>query len=77
MAQYYIIMIKLTFFNSTLGHELKDSIIVAYLLEYYSRYATDDAGWMCTVSEALPLLYKYNYGLFHLTFSYHIFEMNL
>jgi hypothetical protein len=47
-----------------LGHELKDTIIVAYLLEYYSRHAKESAGWMCTVSKALPLLYKYRYGLF-------------
>ncbi|CAB4389896.1 unnamed protein product [Rhizophagus irregularis] len=43
------------------GRELKDTIIVAYLLEYYSRHATDCAGWMCTVSKAIPLLFKYNY----------------
>ncbi|RIA86146.1 hypothetical protein C1645_829712 [Glomus cerebriforme] len=43
------------------GRELKDTIIVAYLLEYYSSHATDYAGWMNTVSKALPLLYKYNY----------------
>ncbi|CAG8721935.1 2494_t:CDS:10, partial [Rhizophagus irregularis] len=28
------------------GRELKDTIIVAYFLEYYSRNATDCAGWM-------------------------------
>ncbi|CAB4387635.1 unnamed protein product [Rhizophagus irregularis] len=43
------------------GRELKDTIIVAYLLEYYSRHAKESAGWMCTVSKALPLLYKYHY----------------
>ncbi|PKY53511.1 hypothetical protein RhiirA4_471776 [Rhizophagus irregularis] len=43
------------------GRELKDTIIIAYLLEYYSRHATDCAGWMCTVSKAIPLLFKYNY----------------
>ncbi|CAG8663971.1 12060_t:CDS:10, partial [Rhizophagus irregularis] len=43
------------------GRELKDTIIVAYLLEYYSSHATDCAGWMCTVSKAIPLLFKYNY----------------
>ncbi|UZO23158.1 uncharacterized protein OCT59_015502 [Rhizophagus irregularis] len=43
------------------GREIKDTIIVAYLLEYYSRHATDYAGWMSTVSKALPLLFKYNY----------------
>ena len=45
------------------GRELKDTIIVAYLLEYYSGRATVYAGWMDTVSKALPLLFKYNYGL--------------
>ncbi|PKY30107.1 hypothetical protein RhiirB3_485451 [Rhizophagus irregularis] len=43
------------------GRELKDTIIVAYFLEYYSRNATDCAGWMSSVSKALPLLFKYNY----------------
>jgi hypothetical protein len=37
--------------------------MVAYLLEYYSGHATDCAGWMSTVSKAIPLLFKYNYGL--------------
>ncbi|CAB4441109.1 unnamed protein product [Rhizophagus irregularis] len=43
------------------GRELKDTIIIAYFLEYYSRNATDNAGWVCTVSKAIPLLFKYNY----------------
>ncbi|CAB4479057.1 unnamed protein product [Rhizophagus irregularis] len=43
------------------GREIKDTIIVAYLLEYYSMHATDYAGWMSTVSKALPLLFKYHY----------------
>ncbi|CAB4387556.1 unnamed protein product [Rhizophagus irregularis] len=30
------------------GREIKDTIIVAYLLEYYSMHATDYAGWMST-----------------------------
>ncbi|CAG8486599.1 6665_t:CDS:10 [Funneliformis caledonium] len=38
----------------------KKTSIVAYLLEYYSRRAKDP-GWMVTVPEALPLLYKYRY----------------
>ncbi|CAI2171840.1 19309_t:CDS:10 [Funneliformis geosporum] len=51
-------------------HEQKDTIVVAYLLEYYSSHAKDHVGWMVTVSTALPLLYKYNYDnyarrLFH------------
>jgi hypothetical protein len=37
--------------------------MIAYLLEYYSGHATDCAGWMSTVSKAIPLLFKYNYGL--------------
>ncbi|GBC18552.2 hypothetical protein GLOIN_2v1769895 [Rhizophagus irregularis DAOM 181602=DAOM 197198] len=41
--------------------ELKDTLIIAYLLEYYSNHATDSAGWMCTVSKAIPFLFKYNY----------------
>ncbi|RGB40167.1 hypothetical protein C1646_753647 [Rhizophagus diaphanus] len=42
---------------------LKDTIIVAYLLEYYSRNPTNCVGWLCTVS-AIPLLFKYNYDDF-------------
>ncbi|GES73166.1 hypothetical protein GLOIN_2v1769896 [Rhizophagus clarus] len=37
----------------------KDTTIVAYLLEYYSRNARNCAGWMCTVSKAIPLLFEY------------------
>ncbi|CAB4479816.1 unnamed protein product [Rhizophagus irregularis] len=47
--------------NLVLGREIKGTIIVAYLLEYYSRHPTDYAGWMSTVSKTLPLLFKYNY----------------
>ncbi|PKY56127.1 hypothetical protein RhiirA4_476196 [Rhizophagus irregularis] len=43
------------------GREIKDTIIVAYLLEYYSMHAKDYVGWMSTVSKALPLLFKYHY----------------
>ncbi|RIA86306.1 hypothetical protein C1645_340202 [Glomus cerebriforme] len=43
------------------GREHKDTCMVGYLLEYYSRHATDCAGWMITVSKAIPLLFKYNY----------------
>ena len=37
--------------------------MVAYLLEYYSQHAMKSPDWMTTVSKALPLLFKYNYGL--------------
>ncbi|CAB4421676.1 unnamed protein product [Rhizophagus irregularis] len=46
------------------GRELKDAIIVAYLLEYYSRNPTKCVGWLCTASKAIPLLFKYNYDDF-------------
>ncbi|CAB4421654.1 unnamed protein product [Rhizophagus irregularis] len=46
------------------GRNPKDAIIVAYLLEYYSRNPTNCVGWMCTVSKAVPLLFKYNYDDF-------------
>ncbi|CAB4421717.1 unnamed protein product [Rhizophagus irregularis] len=46
------------------GRELKDAIIVAYLLEYYSRNPTNCVGWLCTVSKAIPLLFVYNYDDF-------------
>jgi hypothetical protein len=47
-----------------IGRDLKDAIIVAYLLEYYSKNLTDCVGWMCTVSKAIPLLLKHKYGSF-------------
>ncbi|RGB38579.1 hypothetical protein C1646_691990, partial [Rhizophagus diaphanus] len=46
------------------GREIKDAIIVAYLLEYYSRNPTNCVGWMCTVSKAISLLFKFNYDDF-------------
>ena len=42
-------------------------MIVAYLLEYYTKHAKEYVGWMVTVSQALPLLYKYNYGCLQFT----------
>ncbi|CAB4443389.1 unnamed protein product [Rhizophagus irregularis] len=39
----------------------KDTNIVAYLLEYYSKHAIYCAGWLHTVSKAIPLLLEYNY----------------
>ncbi|GBB99153.1 hypothetical protein RclHR1_03430014 [Rhizophagus clarus] len=40
------------------------SLIVAYLLEYYtSSRSLKHIGWLCTVSGALPDLYKYNLSL--------------
>ncbi|RGB38581.1 hypothetical protein C1646_812538 [Rhizophagus diaphanus] len=43
------------------GRDPKDAIIVAYLLEYYSRNPTNCVGWMCTVSKAIPLLFENKY----------------
>ncbi|GBC10383.1 hypothetical protein RclHR1_09590006 [Rhizophagus clarus] len=43
------------------GRELKNTMIVAFLLEYYTSHAIEYAGWMTTVSKALPFLYMYNY----------------
>jgi hypothetical protein len=60
-----------------IGRELKDTIIVAYLLEYYSQHERDNPGWMSTVSKALPLLYKYNYGLFFDSNDSKTFKVNL
>ncbi|GET65906.1 uncharacterized protein OCT59_016863 [Rhizophagus irregularis] len=36
------------------------SLIVAYLLEYYTENSLKHIGWLSTVSEALPDLIKYN-----------------
>ncbi|GES94214.1 hypothetical protein GLOIN_2v1475229 [Rhizophagus clarus] len=52
------------------GRELKDTIIVAYFLEYYSSHAKDCASWMSSVSKALPLLFKYNYDDYALKLFY-------
>jgi hypothetical protein len=38
----------------------KDTIIVKYLLDYYSDNATKTSNWMFTVSKAIPFLYKYH-----------------
>ena len=54
--------ISLSNFFLFIDREFKDTIVVAYLLEYYSNRAADFAGWMITVSKALPLLYKYSLG---------------
>src|ERR1043165_5556515 len=43
-------------------------MIVAYLLEYYTKHAIEYVGWMITISKALPLLYKYHYGWFQFIF---------
>ncbi|CAG8613231.1 11543_t:CDS:10, partial [Funneliformis caledonium] len=35
-------------------------LVVTYLLEYYSKNATEHHGWLITISKALPDLYTYN-----------------
>ncbi|PKK56505.1 hypothetical protein RhiirC2_799865, partial [Rhizophagus irregularis] len=52
------------------GREIKDTIIVAYLLEYYSMHATDYAGWMSTkrlktYAQFLSITDDYVKKLFH------------
>jgi hypothetical protein len=64
LIMIFVLLITLINFILFIGRELKDTIVVAYLLEYYSRHATDCAGWMSSVSKAIPLLFKYNYGSF-------------
>ncbi|CAG8609681.1 2576_t:CDS:2, partial [Scutellospora calospora] len=39
---------------------LNDSAIVGYLLDYYSENAMNNAGWMFSVSQAIPDLYDHN-----------------
>ncbi|CAI2173467.1 14311_t:CDS:2 [Funneliformis geosporum] len=43
----------------TQGGYRKDTVIVKYLLDYYSDNATKNSNWMFTVSKAIPLLYEY------------------
>ncbi|CAG8653493.1 8318_t:CDS:10 [Dentiscutata erythropus] len=42
------------------GDNRKDTVIVGYLLNYYSDNAINNAGWMFSVSQALPELYDNN-----------------
>ncbi|RGB22453.1 hypothetical protein C1646_822539 [Rhizophagus diaphanus] len=44
----------------TKGGYRKDTIIVKYLLDYYSNNALDSSNWMFTVAKAIPILYEYN-----------------
>ncbi|CAG8505362.1 15595_t:CDS:1 [Funneliformis mosseae] len=46
------------------GEYRKDSVIVKYLLDYYSDNATNNSNWMFTVSKAIPLLYEYKLAYF-------------
>ncbi|GBB96337.1 hypothetical protein RclHR1_02730009 [Rhizophagus clarus] len=39
------------------GVHRKDTIIIGYLLDYYSDNAMENTGWMISVSQILPLLY--------------------
>ncbi|RIB02373.1 hypothetical protein C2G38_886190 [Gigaspora rosea] len=45
---------------SCAGDRRKDTIIVGYLLNYYSDNAMINAGWMFTVTQVLPELYDNN-----------------
>ncbi|CAG8800979.1 6279_t:CDS:2, partial [Racocetra fulgida] len=42
------------------GDRRIDTMIVGYLLNYYSDNAMNNAGWMFTVTKALPDLYDHN-----------------
>ncbi|CAB4409308.1 unnamed protein product [Rhizophagus irregularis] len=44
----------------TKGGYRKDTIIVKYLLDYYSNNALYSSNWMFTVAKAIPTLYEYN-----------------
>ncbi|GBC40667.1 uncharacterized protein OCT59_029180 [Rhizophagus irregularis] len=44
----------------TKGGYRKDTMIVKYLLDYYSNNALDSSNWMFTVAKAIPILYEYN-----------------
>ncbi|CAB4493724.1 uncharacterized protein OCT59_018961 [Rhizophagus irregularis] len=44
----------------TKGGYRKDTIIVKYLLDYYSNNALKSSNWMFTVAKAIPILYEYN-----------------
>ncbi|GBC38196.1 uncharacterized protein OCT59_005945 [Rhizophagus irregularis] len=44
----------------TKGGYRKDTIIVKYLLDYYSNNALYSSNWMFTVAKAIPILYEYN-----------------
>ncbi|CAG8629724.1 5846_t:CDS:2, partial [Cetraspora pellucida] len=42
------------------GENRSDTVIVGYLLNYYSDNAMNNAAWMVTVSQAIPELYDHN-----------------
>ena len=44
----------------TEGGYRKDTLIVKYLLDYYSDNAIKNSNWMFTVSKAIPLFYERN-----------------
>ncbi|RIA85730.1 hypothetical protein C1645_808118 [Glomus cerebriforme] len=46
--------------ESSTGVHRKDTIIVGYLLDYYSDNAIISVGWMNTISRALPHLYNHH-----------------
>ncbi|CAG8482830.1 1275_t:CDS:2 [Acaulospora colombiana] len=46
------------------GNRWKDTIIVGYLLNYYADNAMKNAGWMFSVSQALPSLYDHHLGIY-------------
>ena len=48
----------------TEGGYRKDTIIVKYLLDYYSDNAIKNPNWMSTVSKAIPLLYRYHLNFY-------------
>ncbi|CAG8443013.1 9129_t:CDS:2 [Funneliformis caledonium] len=46
------------------GSYRKDTVIVKYLLDYYSDNATKNSSWMFAVSRAIPVLYEYKLEYF-------------
>ncbi|RIA85727.1 hypothetical protein C1645_830367 [Glomus cerebriforme] len=46
--------------ESITGVHRKDTLIVGYLLDYYSDNAVKNSGWMVTVSQSLPYLYDHH-----------------
>jgi len=57
---------------SFLGKIHKDTIIVGFLLEYYSNHAMENIGWMFTVTQAIPLLLNCNLGLYLFNFFFFV-----
>ncbi|CAG8460976.1 16905_t:CDS:2, partial [Racocetra persica] len=60
--------------KNTIRKAFSDPTILAYLLEYYSNNAINNIGWMNTVVEIIPDLYRENYGVDYAPYARKLFQ---